>query len=120
MPEDDFYTPTDLDALRMENELLAFEVQFLKARLADPERRVAEAESSAEELKERLAKCHQTRENLQERLDRAGLSPQRKAELLKNEKDLAVLLKLISSSPFGWFFRRKNEFRELEQRHLKG
>lgn len=35
MPEDDFYTPTDIDALRMENELLAFEVRFLKAQLAE-------------------------------------------------------------------------------------
>ncbi len=120
MPEDDFYTPTDLDALRMENELLAFEVQFLKAKYADPERRVAEAESSVDELKERLAKCHQNRENLQERLNRAGLSPQRKEQLLKAEKDLATLLKLISSSPSTRFFRRKKEFRELEQRHLKG
>ena len=33
MPEDDFYVPTDLDALRMENELLAFEVRFLRSRL---------------------------------------------------------------------------------------
>ncbi len=35
MPEDDFYTPTDIDTLRMENELLAFEVRFLKAQLAE-------------------------------------------------------------------------------------
>jgi len=35
LPEDDFYTPTDIDALRMENELLAFEVRFLKAQLAE-------------------------------------------------------------------------------------
>ena len=32
MSKEDFYTPTDLDRLRMENELLAFEVRFLKAR----------------------------------------------------------------------------------------
>lgn len=32
--DDDFYTPTDIDALRMENELLAFEVRFLKDRLS--------------------------------------------------------------------------------------
>ena len=35
MPEEDFYTPTDIDTLRMENELLAFEVRFLKAQLAE-------------------------------------------------------------------------------------
>ena len=31
LPKGDFYKPTDIDALRMENELLAFEVRFLKA-----------------------------------------------------------------------------------------
>jgi hypothetical protein len=35
---DDFYPPTDANALRMENELLAFEVRFLKSRLAEAER----------------------------------------------------------------------------------
>ena len=38
MSENDFYTPTDLDMLRMENELLAFEVRFLRARLGWPGR----------------------------------------------------------------------------------
>ena len=33
MSESDFYAPTDADVLRMENELLGFEVRFLKARL---------------------------------------------------------------------------------------
>ena len=30
---DDFYTPTDDDMLRMENDLLAFEAGFLRARI---------------------------------------------------------------------------------------
>ena len=51
MPKDDFYTPTDIDALRMENELLAFEVRFLKAQLA-----AAPKEYTAQ-LEDRLAKA---------------------------------------------------------------
>jgi hypothetical protein len=31
-----FYTQKDIDALRMENELLSLEVRYLKARLLDP------------------------------------------------------------------------------------
>ncbi len=34
----DHYAPTDPEALRMENELLAFENQFLKAKLAEQAR----------------------------------------------------------------------------------
>jgi ribosome-binding ATPase YchF (GTP1/OBG family) len=120
LPDDDFYTPTDADALRMENELLAFEVDFLKARYAAPERDIVNAENATQELREKLSECHKTRKNLKERLEKVGISPERKAHLLKAEKDLAILMRLMSSSPFGWFFRRKKEFRELEQRHLKG
>ncbi len=50
MPEDDFYTPTDADALRMENELLAFEVEFLRARYADKERAIARLERAEKDL----------------------------------------------------------------------
>ena len=57
MPKDDFYTPTDIDALRMENELLAFEVRFLKAQLAESERlkeQLAETQRSLEETEGHL------------------------------------------------------------------
>ena len=38
MRSEDFYKPTDADLLQMENELLVFEVQYLKARLAEANR----------------------------------------------------------------------------------
>ena len=50
MSRDDFYKPTDADALRMENELLAFEVRFLKTQLTETER----AEQEISELKREL------------------------------------------------------------------
>lgn len=34
MSESDFYTPTDTDKLRMENDLLTLQARFLKAQLA--------------------------------------------------------------------------------------
>ncbi len=88
MPKDDFYTPTDIDALRMENELLAFEVRFLKAQLAGAER------LENERLRSRL-----------EESERA-------------EKDLVLLLRRLANSPLGPFFRLKQGFRTLEQRYL--
>ena len=97
MSKDDFYTPTDLDALRMENELLAFEVRFLKTQLAEAERlknRLEESERSAVHLRSRLAEAERA------------------------EQDLVLLLRRLSRGPFGWFFLLKQGFRVLEQRYL--
>ena len=97
MPQDDFYTPTDIDSLRMENELLAFEVRFLKAQLAEVERlktRVEESERSATQLRNRLAEAERA------------------------EQDLILLVRRLAKGPLGWFFGLKQNFRILEQRYL--
>jgi len=64
LSRDDFYKPTDADALRMENELLAFEARFLKARLAETERIVASLESAKRDKEQQLSA---TNRDLQER-----------------------------------------------------
>ena len=89
MPENDFYTPTDLDTLRMENELLAFEVRFLRARLGWPGR----GSGSSPSLN-------------------------RLAQLEEAESDLILLVRRMSSSPLGPFLRLRGEFRTLEDRYL--
>ena len=101
MPKDDFYTPTDIDALRMENELLTFEVRFLKAQLAEPERlrrhledRLEEAERSAAQLRSRLAEAERA------------------------EQDLVLLLRRLAKGPLGWFYGSRQNFRILERRYL--
>ncbi|HLL39202.1 MAG TPA: hypothetical protein VK357_05975 [Rubrobacteraceae bacterium] len=97
MPKDEFYTPTDLDSLRMENELLAFEVRFLKAQLAEVERlktRVEESERSATQLRNRLAEAERA------------------------EQDLILLVRRLAKGPLGWFFGSRQNFRILEQRYL--
>ncbi len=109
MPTNDFYTPTDIDALRMENELLALETRFLraklvavvteeveqlKARLEESERRLGESERSGAELRERLAEAERA------------------------EQDIALLLRRLANSPFGWYFGTRQNFRVLEQRYL--
>ena len=111
MPKDDFYKPTDIDALRMENELLTFEVRFLKTQLTEAEQlrsRLAEAEQEAEQLRSRLAEAEQEAEQLRSRLAKAE----------RAEQDLVLLLRRLANSPLGWFFRRKKGFRVLEQRYL--
>ena len=130
MPTDDFYTPTDVDTLRMENELLAFEVRFLKARFAEqPERFRVQLEEAKAQLEETKAQLEETKAQLEEaraqlekprtqfedRFEEAGSSI---ARLEGAEADLILLLRRLARSPAGWLFRRKPAFRELERRYL--
>jgi hypothetical protein len=97
LPEDEFFKPTDLDALRMENELLAFEVRFLKAQLAESERLkslLEESERSAAQLRDRLAEAERA------------------------EQDLVLLLRRLPKGPLGWFLGLRQNFRILERRYL--
>jgi len=94
LPKGDFYKPTDIDALRMENELLAFEVRFLKAQGSEIKTRLEEAERSAAQLRARLAEAERA------------------------EQDLVLLLKRLPKGPLGWLFGLKQNFRILERRYL--
>ncbi len=72
----------------MENELLTFEVRFVKTQLAETERlksRLEESERSKAELSSRLAESERATE--------------------RAEKDLALLLRRLGSSPLGALLR---------------
>jgi hypothetical protein len=138
LSESDFYTPTDIDLLRMENELLAFEVRFLKARLGQPKvgrspadqlAHLEEAEHDLQLLLKRIGKSplgplfRRTTnfEVLEQRYLDSPVSygsPQRRVYLEEAERDLQLLLKRMGSTPFGWLFRRRRNFRTLEERYL--
>ncbi len=125
MPTDDFYTPTDVDTLRMENELLAFEVRFLKARFSEPERFRAQLEETKAQLEETKAQLEEAKTQLEEtkaQLEEAGpqLEEARStaARLEGAEADLVLLLRRLGDSSAGRLFRRKPAFRELERRYL--
>jgi len=141
----DFYTPTDLDMLRMENELLAFEVRFLRARLGmGPANRPGSLASPA-----RLSYLEDAEKDLVLLLRRMSASPlgpvlrtsrsfrtlvsrylhtpeegrdasfpDRVAYLEGAERDLVLLLRRMRTWPFGPLFRLKREFRTLEERYL--
>lgn len=116
MLKDDFYTPTDMDALRMENELLAFEVRFLKTQLvAQLAEREAEHERAEVQLKSRL---EESERRLEESERSAAQLRDRLAEAERAEQDIVLLLRRLANSPFGWFFGTKQNFRILEQRYL--
>jgi len=140
------YVATDADALRMENELLAFEVRFLKARLGLPgagltgtsaasASRIARLEDAERHLTmvlERLSstplrpvfRLHPSFKALERRYVRPGRKPApqgsvtRLAQLEEAERDLTALVRRLSGSPFAPVLRRRREFRLLEQRYL--
>ena len=141
MPEDDFYTPIDKDALRMENELLAFEVSFLRARLGWPSTgagssnslsglaRLEEAEQDLVLLLRRLANSpvgpllrrRKSFRILEERylhVSESQSPEERVARLESAEKDLVLLLRRLGRPPFGPVLRRRKSFRTLEERYL--
>jgi DNA repair exonuclease SbcCD ATPase subunit len=119
LPRDDFYTPTDMDALRMENELLAFEARFLRTKSTE---RVEELERHAAQLKDRLEESGRRLEESERRLEESERSASqlraRLAEAERAEQDIVLLLRRLANSPFGWFFGTKQNFRVLEQRYL--
>jgi len=141
-----FYVATDADSLRMENELLAFEARFLRARLGRPAvgltgastasaSRLAQLEDAERHLTmvmERLSatplrpvfRLHPSFKALERRYVRPGRrqAPQgsaaRLAQLEEAERDLTALVRRLSGSPFARVLRRRREFRLLEQRYL--
>ncbi len=119
MSKDDFYTPTDMDALRMENELLVFETRFLKTKQGERE---AELERHAARLKDRLEESERRLEESERRLEESERSAAqlsaRLAEAERAEQDIVLLLNRLASSPLGWFFATKQNFRVLERRYL--
>ncbi len=119
MSTNDFYTPTDIDALRMENELLAFEARYLRGQLSA---RAAEYERSATELKNRLEESERRLEESERRLEESERSAaqlrERLVEAERAEADIVLLLQRLANSPFGWFFASRQNFRILEQRYL--
>ena len=144
MSESDFYAPTDADVLRMENELLAFEVRFLKARLGGSAEglgslaslsRVTYLEEAEQDLVLLLKRLNSSplgplvrrRKNFRTLEERylhssrsqdAVASPNRLANLEEAEQDLVLLLRRLGSSPLGPLMRRRKNFRTLEERYL--
>jgi len=143
LPDNEFYAPEDIDFVRMENELLAFELRFLKARLGQPAKipgsstslnRLAyleEAERDLGLLLRRLlgsplgpvlrrSKSFRTLEQkyLHSPRLQGSSSPERLAYLEEAERDLILLLRRMSSKPFGSVLRRRKAFRTLQQRYL--
>ena len=140
MQDNDFYTPTDMDTLRMENELLAFEVRFLKARLG----RSGTMPGSSASLN-RMSRLEEAETDLRLLLGRMSRSPlapalrrsvnyrtlehhylqapetreSRRPEYLERaQRDLVLLLKRMGRGPQARLLRLNKNFRTLEKKYL--
>lgn len=144
MSQNDFYTPTDVDMLRMENELLTFEVRFLRARLGWSAKgagtssslsrisHLEEAETDLVLLLRRLGNSPlgpllRRRKNFRAMEERYLSSPEgpefptlseRILRLEAAERDLVSLLRRLDRPPFGLLLRRRRSFRTLQERYL--
>jgi lipopolysaccharide biosynthesis regulator YciM len=101
--------PGDLEALRMENELLTHEVLHLRARLKDADRDWQQ--------KMKIAKTTAKKEKAQTARQIAQLE-QRTAELQQAKDDIRWLLNRLDKSFFGPVMRHRPGFRNLLARHL--
>ena len=128
MADDDFFTPTDADVLRMENELLAFEVGYLKTRLAEQQPvvdRVERLESEVRRVREVEASLGGEMSRLR-MVERRYLEVEPYARSLRDEverlkvaeKDLQWVLRRIGSGPLRPVMRLRGGFRALEERYL--
>lgn len=130
MPAGDFYTPTETDDLRLENELLAYENRYLKARLAGAERvpnaterKLAEALEQRRVAERKLADMvrqqrAERREARQAARGMVRIPKGRKRELDRAEADLKLLLNRMSKSKLRWLLQTREGFRALERRYL--
>lgn len=112
---DDFYTPTDLDALRMENELLALENRLLRSRGDLVTRdQMAEAVTAARRKawERRASEAEQRREKY------AMVRHARHERMRRAEADLTRLVRRLDASPVGPLLRLRPEWRALRRRWI--
>ena len=115
---DDFYTPTDADMLRMENDLLSFEAGFLRARIIAVDEEIAavvrEKDQERAQLESRLLEASRQAAEDQVVVDRTQY------ELMKTATgDIRWLVRRLARSPIGWALRRWGGWRVMEERWLE-
>lgn len=93
---DRWYHPNDLDRLRMENELLSFEVEYLRNVVAGEDRSGQVSMPAGSVV----------------------ISGEDKQELEQARNDLRWVLRRLEASPIGWILRRRQGFSDLTKRWL--
>jgi hypothetical protein len=97
-----------VDSLRRENQSLHRRYDRSAERVESLHQSMAEHKRSAAQLQNRLEESERSAAPLRSRL----------AEAERAEQDLVLLLSYLTTSPFGWVFRTRENFRILEQRYL--
>lgn len=137
MPDGDFFKPSDADVLRMENELLALENRFLKAKLATADRSAPAAGGGGSEralgdmqwLLRRLGgspigpllRRRDAWRTLEARYLTAppSMTPaERRSHAQLAERDLQRVVQRLDASPAGRLLRTQGGWRTLRSRYL--
>lgn len=108
MSEDKSGSGKTTSMLDMENELLSFEISFLKGSTKEYKNRTEQAEAAQKKLEQKLAEAQ-----------RNTISPDEKARLQLAHDDMVLLVSRINKSPVGPILRLRPAFRELVNRYLE-
>jgi hypothetical protein len=114
MPAKELYTPTNIDRLRMENDLLALQAQVHRARTREHAEIVSGLQAECARLRDEVD--HLRGVIAEERASlaaKAVLERERYEELRTAHRDLIWLLRRLSRPPLGWVMARRPGFRKL-------
>lgn len=114
MAAKELYTPTNIDRLRMENDLLALQAQVQRSRTREHAEVVAGLQAECARLQDEVD--HLRGVIAQERADlaaKAVLERDRYERLRTAQRDLVWLLRKLSRPPFGWLMARRPGFRKV-------
>ncbi len=117
MAAKELYTPTNIDRLRMENDLLALQAQVQRSRGREHAEIVAGLQAECARLQDEVA--HLRSVIAQERTDlasKAVLERDRYERLRSAQRDLIWLLRKLSRPPLGWVMARRPGFAKLQAR----
>jgi hypothetical protein len=117
MAAKELYTPTDIDRLRMENDLLALQAQVHRSREREHHEIVAGLQAECARLQDEVAHLRGViAEERSALAAKAVLERDRYEELRTAHRDLIWLLRRLSKPPLGWVMTRRGGFRKLMKR----
>lgn len=117
MAAKELYTPTDIDRLRMENDLLALQAQVHRSREREHAEVVAGLQAECARLQDEVAHLRGVISEERAALAaKAVLERERYEELRTAHRDLIWLLRRLAKPPLGWVMTRRKGFRKLMRR----
>jgi hypothetical protein len=117
MAAKELYTPTNIDRLRMENDLLALQAQVQRSREREHAEIVSGLQGECARLQDEVEHLRGViAEERSSLTSKAVLERDRYEQLRTAQRDLVWLLRKLSRPPLGWLMARRPGFRKLQVR----